>query len=56
MDRRGHYFLNGGPCVWCKVTPSRVDDRRAAPFCEERPDAYDYDDDARNTANEATGY
>jgi hypothetical protein len=47
----GHYFRNDGPCVWCKATKSAVDDRRAPPFCPERPD-----DDDGAASDAVTGY
>jgi hypothetical protein len=56
MDRRGHLFPSGGRCVWCKVAEERVMDRRAPPFCPERPDAYDCDDPNAEDVSPWTGY
>lgn len=32
-----HLFKSGGKCVFSGVTPEKVADRKAPPFCEEAP-------------------
>jgi hypothetical protein len=56
VDRRGHYFRDGGLCVWCKVSPERVADRRAPPFCTEHPDADCIDEAVFNAITSPAGY
>ena len=53
-----HYFPNGGPCVWCKVPMERVQDRRASPYCAERPDDVELPSEPRlaENRNTSTGY
>lgn len=55
----GHRFDVRGVCVWCStkerpVTRELVDDRRAPPWCEKRPEHLD--DEPRDGANHYTGY
>lgn len=53
MDRGAHYFPMGARCAWCGASQSDVEDRRAPPWCEARPE------DLRPeppSDNDSTGY
>lgn len=49
---RPHTFRSGGACVWCGVSPEKVADRKAPPFCEER----EFERDDRAGVDPGTGY
>jgi hypothetical protein len=38
MNARAHSFADGRACCWCGAKREAVVDRRASPFCAEKPD------------------
>lgn len=49
---RPHLFRNGGACVFCNISPEKVADRRAPPFCEMQ----DAEPDDRSGVDMVSGY